>query len=203
MFQSALAWLVGVGVVLGIGTVADARDPIKSDEFFRLRSSVAVRTSGVLLEATAVRAKEDAKGDTIEIDWELDYTGRRPPLVILEPSLSRATAEQTVAVFYALGKNGKVHEVEMKSPHPVGFGFSTPAEWFATVEKGKTATGTLTLSARDAGARFKRLWPDQFDDTAPEVRVQLMHNPKDRGGDLDAWTGTLHSVVREVPLKKW
>ena len=186
---------------LAVGADAPKRDP-----FYEIRSSLNRRTNGVKLVATASVSKTDA--GTIEIKWSLDYEGPRPPLAILAPGLENATNGQTQVIVYAQVKEGKrvdAHEMTLRSPTQLDI-FWVPKEWFLTVEKGKTAAGAIQICVSDIKKFFLNNWPERFKEgPPPEVRIQLVHKPTERGQEyaLDAWTGELYSAVVPIELKKW
>ena len=185
---------------------APAAGAPKQDPFYEIRSSLHRRTNGVRLVAAASVSGTDA--GTIEIKWSLDYEGPRPPLVILAPGLENATNGQTQVLVYAQVKGGKradAHEMTLGSPVQLDI-FWVPKDWFLTVEKGKTATGAIPIRVSDIRKFFVKNWPERFkEDPPPEVRIQMVHKPTERGQEyaLDAWTGELYSAVVPIELRKW
>jgi hypothetical protein len=178
----------------------DFRGPNR--EFYKGRSTLAKRGFGVLLQATAKAAAKPNAPDEITIQWTLDYTGPRPPLIILEPTLERETEGQTAALFYAEGPDQKVYTYQVDSPSPVIL-TGVPDKWFLTVDKGKAATGRISIPAVKVRIGFQATWPEIFGETPPVLHVQLWHKPRFRGGDMDAWTGELFSPVLGLAVNKW
>jgi hypothetical protein len=204
VYLSLVVALLALGVLpLCPAQEKPGRDPkAENQEFYKVRSALAGRRAGAMLQATVAIADGPDRAEEIQLNWTLDYTGPRPPLIILRPSLEDGTAGQTRVILYAEGKDGRVYEGQLESPTPP-LVQGTPKEWFLTIPPGKTATGELKISARRVADCFQQPWPKQFDDTPPILHVQLIHKPHHRGGDLDAWTGELYTPVLKVPLKKW
>ena len=190
-------------IIVCVPLLSFGADAPKDDPFYKIRSELNRRTNGAMLVATASASETDA--DRIEIQWSLDYDGPRPPLTILRPSLELATCSQTQVIVYARPAGGRPHEMILSSPLQHGK-YWAPQGWFVTVEKGKTTTGVIPIRVSEIKAFFLKNWPDRFRESPPpEVRIQLVHRPTDRGGqyNLDAWTGELYSAVILVELKKW
>jgi hypothetical protein len=205
VWKNCVAWCVVLGgglLALSPNASAGPDQAKKNKEFYEGRSTQSKRTCGVLLKGEVSVAAKPGAGDEIQIEWILDYTGPRPPLIILEPSLEKKTSGQTTAIFYAEGKDQKIYEFRLESPAPMILGGGDGS--FLTVEKGKTATGKLKVSANLLLGDYKTHWPKAFAAGTPAVlHVQLLHKPYLRGNDLDAWTGELYTAVLKVPLKKW
>jgi len=125
--------------------------------------------------------------------------------VILAPSLSLATNGQTEVIVYAQPKGGKPHQMSLPSPPQL----DKPrvlTDWFLTVEKGKAAQGLIQIRVAEVKEFFLKNWPERFKEgPPPQVRIQLVHKPTERGQahGLDAWTGELYSAVVLIELKKW
>jgi hypothetical protein len=198
-------------IVLCVSLLKGAQDRPKQanrdEAFFKLRSSQAGRQIGVLLRATAEAVARPGSADLIKIHWTMDYTGPRPPLIILKPDLDHPTPTKlTRLLVYARGKDGRLYEYELTNPTRSALDFA-PAlakDWFLTIPKGKTGSGDLTLPADRIGKYFRQQWPEQFGAAPPPLYLQLIHSPEGRGGDgEDAWTGVLHTPVFPVTVKKW
>ncbi|MCI0378015.1 MAG: hypothetical protein L0215_10435 [Gemmataceae bacterium] len=199
---SALCCLSVAGAICYFSSPSAISQEKASEEFYKRRDEQAKRWNGALLEATASIAK-GKDGQELHIHWSIDYNGPRPPLTILEPSLTRPISIQTVVVFYAEFKDGKRYPFQFAAPSALGFRIPE-AGWFVTAEKGKKATGTLILSLAKIKERYQFKHGD-YSIGSPVLRLQLEHSPSERGqaGELDAWTGTLYSKVVLVPLKGW
>lgn len=205
-----------IGALLGTAAPIDdeafKRNRAWADDFYKGRSNLSTRVNGVKLDADASIGKSDPEGltpnvDEVQVKWTLDYTGPRPPLTILWPSMLW-TDGQTLLVFYAEDINAKVYEYEVASTpsqYPVGLGY--PAKSFLTIEKGKSASRTLTYPLADVLSHFKGRKDNPFGDKPPtRFSVQVTHKPKARGmtqdGHLDAWTGEVLSPVCPLKLPK-
>ena len=192
-----------VAALFFVPLAACGADGTEDDSLYKARSSLSRRLNGAKLVATAAVSGADA--DKIEIRWSLDYEGPRPPLVILTPSLSLATDGQTEVIVYAQPKGGKPHEMRLRAPIQPDK-FWVPKDWFLTVEKGKTAQGLIEVRVAEVKEFFVKNWPERFKEgPPPQVRIQLAHNPTERGQahGLDAWTGELCSAVVLIELKTW
>ena len=167
------------------------------ERFYKGRSYLHRRTNGAVLAATASVTNEPAQA--ITLSWTLDYTGPRQPFTILKPSLRLATG-QTVAVFHTGGK-----EYRLASPFQHGK-YASHKSWFLTLPKGEKARGEILVPVSQVKKYFLKHWPEAFDkQRPPDLRVQLVHKPHDRGVQhtLDAWTGDLYTSVLEVKLENW
>jgi hypothetical protein len=160
-----------------------------------------VRSNGALLTAS-VSVEETKDGPAIHVSWSLDYKGPRQPLVIYTPSLAVANSGTRVHFFAEDAKSKLYHGHVTSCPPPLGpliFGKLQ----FMTVKAGEAGTGKLVIPVDKVRATFgDRL---QALGESPTLRLQLFHEPTERGKrfDLDAWTGELCSKVLLVPLKKW
>src|SRR5205085_2029074 len=151
----------------------------------------------------------------IDFTWSIRYAGRRRPLVILEPSLTNPIGANTCVKFYALprgAKEGRSVALFAPNPGPILNPFNwgipqEPRQWFLTVRRGQTATGTTGVPVPELKERLHGKYPAEFPAaTPPQLYAQFVHDPMDRGAryDLDAWTGTLESPLLTVPeVKKW
>lgn len=186
-----------------------AGNQAERERFYEIRSARGKRFAGARLRAMISAVPKPKTADEIRIDWTLDYNGPRPPLIVLKPSLETpgmSSVDKTVVLFYAEGKDGRIYQLELKTPAPFVGGLvgGVGKDTFLKIAKGKTATGTIRISARKVSAYYQNYWPKQFDfNTPPILRVQLLHQPYHRFGPMDAWTGRLFTKMHKVELKKW
>jgi hypothetical protein len=161
------------------------------------KSGVEKRVNGAKLEFTA-----EAEGDTIRLKWSLDYTGPRPPLIIVKPSLTTPGSMTLVAV-YTLRKDGEVGEAFLGPPARPGIVVLQEQD-FLRLEKGKRATGTITVPVEKLRERLAARYPGEFTDPPAEVYMRLTHGPSDRGDryGLDAWVGVLYTDPVKLSLSK-
>jgi hypothetical protein len=175
-------------------------------------------TNGVEMDVTVQTLHRKEKATEIEFTWTLTYTGPRPPLIILEPSLTQPSAVQTYVRFFAIPKGAKQGRAAAHGS-PSWLDLKKPGEApkledlnrqlrFVTVEKEKSAKDTTSFPVEKLKKRLLDDFPNEFDaDTPPELWVKFVHNPRDRGDigrSLDAWTGELKSRILAVPeLKGW
>lgn len=161
-----------------------------------------------------VRRLVSSGRDVLDFHWRMKYTGPRPPLIILEPSLIDSWPKTTRVVVFAFPKGSKEGRGEIFETTEPGEGVANgwalhgePRYWYLTVRKGETATGVMPLAVADIKQRLRARYPDEFSEKVPpKLYVEMTHQPDNRGWtyDLDAWTGTLHSSTLEVPdLQKW
>lgn len=158
------------------------------------------------------------KADTVDRDerphlrvfWRIAYTGKRWPLVILEPSLDRETEGQTKLSIIAVGKSGQAYRWVIRSltyPKIQGVKEDSKLEWFREVPKeAGAAEGTIEVDLEPIREVFVKRLPKEFSAAVtPKMYIQLVHQPFDRGEHLhlDAWIGYLSAGPREVDLKKW
>lgn len=196
----------------------------ENDEWIAALNSGSGRKNGVELRVSkASQIKRDLK-----IDWTLTYDGPRPPLIILEPSLQRATNNQTTVVVVAQAANGQYYEQVFASapsenkrtddrdeesnvkrivlsPRTV----DVSNEWFVTIPAMKSGSGTITIP-EFASDSFVKWWPKAFEKAPESIMVQVIHAPIDRGvfaissgsliviESLDAWTGSVKSRLVRV-----
>src|SRR5262249_6714070 len=153
----------------------------KNQAFYKLRSEQSRRFCGVLLKATVRVVPKFGGGGEILIDWGVEYTRARPPPLILGPSPEAQNGGKAASIHFAEGKDQRIYEFDLESPTPqiVSGLFGR----YLTVEKGKTVTGKLTVSARKLANHFAGRWPNQFGEKPPVVHVQLWHKPYQRGND--------------------
>ncbi len=154
-----------------------------------------------LNNAVDFRIRVTEEKGKIRLSWQLVYKGPRPPLVMLPPSLDRATDMTEVHVF-ARGKSGSVHALEFMPRlclHP-----DPPKRaQFVTAGKGQPIKGEFALPVQALKNWFQHQWPKEFDSTSSLLAVKLVHTPVERGEtwNLDAWTGTLLSNIAEFRHK--
>ena len=125
---------------------------------------------------TSVRRLASTKKDVIDLHWGIKYTGPRPPLHILRPSLTGGWPEQTVALVSAIPQ-GKEDGREVKFAYR-GDDFSlvrtvaegNPREWFVREKGGEWATGTETISVPELKAILQSRYPDEFPPGCPPPR---------------------------------
>jgi hypothetical protein len=171
------------------------------------------KQNGVEL-AIKVKGVPNKEFTDIEVAWTLTYSGPRPPLIIVRPSLELTTGQSTVflyaapkgknyAVLFAVAsareENGFVIDAygEKKPlpdlpkvgtlPHPDQFKLRTRTkDWFVTVPAGKSATGVLTVSGAKLKHHLLTSYPGEFDPKEPpRLFVSLVHTPLDRGEDFN------------------
>ena len=213
---------LGLTVLLTCWAISRAEDPksVANDDFEKvlgeLRES-ARRVDGVQLAITAeIKSDPTHKIDMIHIKWTLDYTGPRPPLVIQKPMYPEHSYEATRIRVMAPGKSRLVPTVHLEciasTPHLRHLYFPVPAKIFVTIDKGKTASGLITVPMGAVKYELFRRWAKEIGDAPPAaLYVQLLHFPKQRGEELnlDAWTaGTstgsgLYSAPVKVNVSKW
>jgi len=166
-------------------------------------------TNGVQLKTTKAEVVERDKNAILRVHWVIEYSGKRWPLVILEPSMTRKTNGQTRITFFAKGKSGKSYALTAWSEQTIGeLDVARPElDWFLEVRKetGK-AKGVMEFDLGQAKDRFVQGQPKEFSaDIIPELYVRMQHWPRDRGRDLDldAWTGPLIARPIKVSAKNW
>jgi hypothetical protein len=155
----------------------------------------------------------------IDVNWRITNGGARSPLVILKPSIKDLTGA-TELIIYAVPK-GSDHAYMLQIMPPAAIewllpGFFGPLglprlhidkEWYVTIPEGKSANGTINLSAADLKMYFLGALPDEFKDgEAPQLFVHFFLGPFARGEELelDAWTGRLLIQAIAVPrFDKW
>lgn len=184
-----------------------AKDPF--EEHLAQLKELSKRANGVLLRATA-----EVKDDQITIQWTLDYEGPRSPLIIQKPMYPGNTWNATSIRIAVRGPNSEVVSLSFVA----NWGGPGPApllktDDYITVEKGKTATGKVSLAVADVKARLMKDFPKVSERMLPtEVVVQFLHLPTQRGEQfgLDAWTagtslrlGGLYSLPMKVSVNKW
>jgi hypothetical protein len=161
-----------------------------------------------------VRRLVSSGRDVIDFDWSIVYTGPRHPLIILQPSLTESWPGATKAHLYAFPAGSDVgRRIVFETPdyQPGGIGRlildGSPRTWFLTVRKGRTATGTDTVSAAEVKKELLDKYPTEFSETRPpKLYAEFTHDTEERGlhHKFDAWTGFLQSAILDVPdLKKW
>lgn len=161
-----------------------------------------------------VRRLDASTRDVLDFNWRMKYTGPRPPLIILRPSLTDSwpeTTQVTVFAFPAGSKEGRVMLFETTEPEKGAavdwILHGPPKNWYITAKKGTTETGTVTLAVADIKEVLRNRYPTEFSERVPpKLFVEMIHQPSDRGVhyDFDAWTGDLYSKTLVVPdLKSW
>lgn len=163
------------------------------------------RVNGTMLRIKADTAPRDEGGPVVRVRWELDYTGPRPPLIILAPSLQRPTGATTVSVIYG-DFSGVGRQVNFWSGTP--HGLWRPAESdFVTAKPGEVAAGVIDVPVKRVEEKIGRTL--QAGDV---VYVRITHEARLRGDHLaghrkgekalDAWTGTLYSNPVKITITK-
>jgi hypothetical protein len=176
------------------------------------------RTRNGLLLNAEVKTTHNPKGDELEFAWTLTYTGPRPPAVVLKPTLTEETSYQTYVDIFAFPR-GKPTGRMVRTGSPLYDPFSDPRahhlfgvdhpppEWFLTLEKGKAVSGTTAISTAKLRTYFTETYPKEFDAAMPpDLYAKFVHSPTNRGErySIDAWTGTVESLLLQVPaLKRW
>jgi hypothetical protein len=184
------------------------------DWVFRTDPSEPARDNGVEWRLKVGRRRLASTGrEVIDFDWSIKYTGPRPPLIILEPTLERTTDGQTCAEFYVFQQGVKVgRRLMIRSPYsPLTGQWGTPRppdrDWFLNIPAGRTERGRVSLAVAELKRRLVALYPAEFGQKEPpKVYVEFAHKPWDRGleYDLDAWTGDLKTYISALPpLKTW
>jgi hypothetical protein len=154
--------------------------------------------NGVSLRAEAERLTDGGR-DRIAVRWRIAYAGRRRPLIILAPSLTRPADTSTEVRVYATGKSGKTYAMRLlneRKPSQDGPRESPTREWFATATAGGEAAGVLEVDTATVRGYLARHLPQEFDAaTTPRLHLTLLHAPNERGEalELDAWTGSVSS----------
>ncbi|MSR55607.1 MAG: hypothetical protein EXS09_20335 [Gemmataceae bacterium] len=162
--------------------------------------------NGLLLKTTKAEVVIKNEKRVLRVNWSLAYTGKRWPLVILEPSLERATSGQTMLVVVAKGVSGETYGVVIESPSP-RFPIKSELAWFLEISKEKReASGMVETDLGPAKEKFIKYYPKEFSErVTPEIYIQLRLDIQDRGLDegLDAWTGSYSAGAIRVSLEKW
>ena len=194
--------------------VDDGKLPLALLEQIAAKSELSVKNNGVEL-AIKVKGVPNKESTDIEFAWTLTYTGPRPPLIILQPSL-KFTSRATGLVFYAVpkgknyglpfhvfgsleipGEKGYVvdpYGVETRLPElPMALGpfrnfeFRTiTKDWWITVPAGKKGEGVVTVAGSKMRDHFLTFHPNEFDaKEPPRLFVEFSFYPGDRGGDFN------------------
>jgi hypothetical protein len=136
----------------------------------------------------------------VRVDWEIDYTGPRPPLTVFMPSMHIGPTNRTSLDFhYEVEKTGSVRRTSMSNLRAHGRLGPPSKEQFATVAKGKNSVwGVLDVDTANNEPTIP------YKDWKRPFYVQLRHSPIERGDEFgfDAWTGQLVSNVIEVTEAK-
>lgn len=170
--------------------------------------------NGVEWSVKAKMRRLTSGAEVIDLNWSIKATSPRSPLIILEPSLDNANGETTKADVFAFPKGSdRGRAITLTTEQPpfwaTWWGGREPLtrEWFLTVERGKTATGTMSIAVSQIKRELLTFYPAEFSEAVPpKLYVVVQHNPLDRGSwyDLDAWTGALASDILDIPeLTKW
>lgn len=218
---SPLAWGLVSFVVLAISASAgDPKAPPAAGEKAKdelhgvdliglLEDGKPKAVNGVTLRIKVKPTPAD-EPDAVEVQWTLKYSGPRPPLTILRPSLTDTAlkARETELMVYATGKSKETFRYDFLSPAQAFgfFPFGPPAKRFLTIKEGKAGRDKLTVKIADIRDNFRKRKPDEYDRTTPpRLHVKLYFNPAERGAahGLDAWTGELESNVVPLMLNKW
>jgi hypothetical protein len=219
MFAKWFGLLIAISVIF-IAAITMAKDPPiepkkpedapRAFDLATLREmDKPVKVNGVTLTIEARQLLSD-RSDRIYVRWLLHYSGKRWPFVILEPTLTRNTVEQTHLFIYATGKGGETYAMEHYSPSgepldATGESTRSKPDWFVKVNR-SAAAGSFEIPTSDVKRFFSKKLPQEFpDNMRPRIHVRLYHYPTDRGEkfNLDAWTGRLDSNVVEIELKEW
>jgi hypothetical protein len=194
--------LVTAAILAGapLGSPSDDKDPAEPfDELIKRLPDAQKRENGAKLTIANAAISGQGEARRFTLDWSIDYTGPRPPLVILTPTFQWPTHGQTKLYFVRRGEAGKakpfwVATVTEDGPGPGG----RPP--FSISKDGKPVASLLFVPIR-----LLRKAADRDVDTAEPLYVQMLHQPTDRGlwggkDDLDAWTGTLWSNPLQVKI---
>lgn len=165
-------------------------------------------TNGVQLRTPKAELFERKEGGMgLRTAWEIKYSGKRWPLVIMKPDLERDTNGATRLALYATGKSGKTYVWEWESPRGAFATASSLPEWFLEIPKDKgKAEGKVEVELAPAKRDLLKYYPKEFDRVkAPVLHIRLQHWPRDRGIglDIDAWTGPLIGPVTKVAADEW
>jgi hypothetical protein len=203
--------LAGLAVPTSGGPAIDPTD--KVSEFalsLLLKDNDDPPESGLQLKLTKADTAERDGRKLLRVHWSLQYTGKRWPLVILEPSLDRETDGQTDLTLLATGKSGNTYGWTARSPRPLladAFLIHSELDWFVEIQKipGR-AEGVLEIDLGEARGRFLKQLPNEFSaEVTPTLYVWMHHRPRDRAEHLhlDAWTGRLTARPIKVSIDKW
>lgn len=196
------AWTM-LASVLFAGDPAAQEKPSPYAGYFKDRGRMAARVNGLLLQVS-IASNAEPKLALTKVDWKLDYTGKRSPCNVLEPSMNRATSGQTEIIVYAEGAGG-LRDVTVAARFTKCQYFAERA-WFVSIPEGQAVTGSFEFDLTEAKELLLKRFPRDFRaDKAPVLYIQVCHKPSDRGAgfDLDAWTGELWTPVIRLPLKQW
>ncbi|MCE9566229.1 MAG: hypothetical protein K8U57_29760 [Planctomycetes bacterium] len=151
--------------------------------------------------------------DTIEFHWKMKYSGPRPPLNILIPSLMSSWPKTTEVRVYAFPLGTELGRmIKFQTPEPedgiVGLLFrGALREWYMTIRDKETESGIVVLAIDDIKTELRSKFPSEFSGSEPPILyVRMIHQPEDRGQkfNLDAWTGVLITDHLQVDnFKKW
>lgn len=206
--------IMSLAVLASFAPTVNGEDPKANPDFEKaiqyLRDNMGKRVNGAKLSATA-----EVKQETIQVKWTLDYTGPRPPLVIIKPTFPACNGDSTIFRVFVPGRGQAERHVRLKQDCPAGT-FLYRKDMFIIVERGNTASDTISLPVSRIKSALAKEWPE-FDNGKPPARLylQLHHLPRERGNrllrepgqpepeGLDAWTGDLESAPLKIELMKW
>jgi hypothetical protein len=118
---------------------------------------------------------------------------------MLQPSLENLIGYQTVILCYLEDSDNRIHEIDIVGHILPTIYPPAPKEWFITVDKGQFGKGTITVELAVIRLRFANQCKGNVGPLS-KLRIQIQHQPYERGFDLDAWTGQLWSPVILVRL---
>lgn len=164
----------------------------------------------------AIKVNTGHKNDAnaIEVIWTISYSGPRPPLILIKPSLELATRGQTKVIFYAFARGKKYgFPLVVASPtilteksgrqvlvgpfsfekrelsRPLGSSLAPSLrrtkDWFITASKGESANGAIMISVKDLKKSLMKKFPGEFDSNKPpRLFTEVIHHVEDRGEDF-------------------
>jgi hypothetical protein len=171
------------------------------------------KTNGVEL-AIELKGVPNKETTDIEVAWIITYTGPRPPLTIVQPTLELSTAQTMISIFAApkgkdyafaftvkspeeipglrrflvdaYGVKKELPEYRMLAPFPPTELVLRSKDWFVTAPAGKSAKGVLTVSGAKLKKHLMTSFPGEFDPKQPpRLFLDLQHPPFDRGEDFN------------------
>ena len=140
--------------------------------------------------------------DEIYIDWTIEYRGRRSKLIILKPS-DHFTECATVFMFHAQTATGAFKQLFIPCCYSSSVRPVILPEWHAVVLPQKQIEGSIRAGVGNVASGLIQDSPGLFTEKPPRIILKLRHVPRERFGDLDAWTGELYSQAVEIKLKRW
>jgi hypothetical protein len=150
--------------------------------------------------------------DQTVLSYVLTYSGPRPPVRVLRPSLHDETLGQTEVLALAKGHDTNLtnlaHAYSFKSgsapAHLLGLPFAPSKNWF--VEFKQSYSNDIIIRTDTLRRLFRAGAPGQFDAAiAPKMYFKIYFAPQERGEEynFDAWTGKLESNIVSVDLGRW